>query len=128
MLDGGEWELGQVSLAAKLALFSTFSNFDLIHTFTVFGDPALQITSPYQGSLTPTSAQELGFAGETVPYSLQLTNLGQVTDTYTITLSGNAWNASSTKYAIGPLAPSASSSFNVTVVIPPTAQVNDWIR
>jgi hypothetical protein len=125
MNNKGEWELGEVSLAAKMALFAINDNFDLMHTFTIFGDPALQIATPNEGSLTPATAQDSGQAGESIQYGLQLKNLGLVTDTFTVTLSGNAWNASSTKYVIGPLAPSASSSFNITVNIPPSAQVND---
>jgi hypothetical protein len=37
------WELGAAAENAKLWLFYTGQNQDLIHTFTVFGDPALEI-------------------------------------------------------------------------------------
>lgn len=43
LLQDGEWRLGPATIAAKVALYATHSNFDLIHTFTVFGDPALEI-------------------------------------------------------------------------------------
>ena len=42
------WELGPASVAAKLDLYTTGSSEDLIHTYTVFGDPALRIPhSPF---------------------------------------------------------------------------------
>jgi hypothetical protein len=41
------WDLGQASLAAKLRLYATGANYDLLHTFTVFGDPALVLKSTY---------------------------------------------------------------------------------
>jgi hypothetical protein len=41
--DGGIRRLGTATLAAKLALFQTGLSFDLIHTYTIFGDPALRI-------------------------------------------------------------------------------------
>ncbi len=39
----GENALGPLTQAAKLRLYQTGANFDLLHTFTIFGDPALQI-------------------------------------------------------------------------------------
>ena len=40
-------DFGAVTLASKLFLYGTGNNYDLLHTFTLFGDPALQIqTSP----------------------------------------------------------------------------------
>ena len=40
------WELGPASVVAKLDLYATGSNEGLIHTYTVFGDPALRIQHP----------------------------------------------------------------------------------
>jgi hypothetical protein len=39
----GVQTLGWAAIAAKLDVFQSGSHFDLIHTFTVFGDPALKI-------------------------------------------------------------------------------------
>ena len=36
-------DFGAITLASKLALYETGNNYDLLHTFTLFGDPALQI-------------------------------------------------------------------------------------
>ncbi len=46
--------LGPASIAAKLNLYATGGNYDLIHTFTVFGDPALRFPLP----LTMETADE----------------------------------------------------------------------
>ena len=39
----GENTLGPLTQAAKLRLYQTGANYDLLHTFTIFGDPALKI-------------------------------------------------------------------------------------
>ncbi len=48
MFKYGLRSIGQLSLIAKLHLFTTGGNFDLLHTFTVFGDPALTISLPWR--------------------------------------------------------------------------------
>jgi hypothetical protein len=42
----GVRQLGPATLAGKLALYATGGNCDLIHTFTIFGDPALHLPVP----------------------------------------------------------------------------------
>jgi len=42
MVDNN-WELGSAALNAKLQLFNVGIHPDLLHTYTIFGDPALQI-------------------------------------------------------------------------------------
>lgn len=124
LLTNGQWGVGQASLQAKLHLFSTGGNFDLIHTYTVFGDPALHFTTPYETVLAPDTDAQSASAGETVTYTLNLTNPGIVTDTYTIDLAGNTWNAFVANPNLGPLAPGTNTSFTVTVDIPPDALGN----
>ncbi|MFQ5859553.1 MAG: C25 family cysteine peptidase, partial [Anaerolineae bacterium] len=46
VFQDGVAELGPATLAARLALFATGGNYDLIHTFTIFGDPALRLQLP----------------------------------------------------------------------------------
>lgn len=46
VLNQGIQELGPATLAAKLSLYVSGSNYDLLHTFTVFGDPALKMNIP----------------------------------------------------------------------------------
>ncbi|NUM43309.1 MAG: hypothetical protein HUU38_01270, partial [Anaerolineales bacterium] len=120
----GEWELGESALQAKTRLFTSLSNYDLLHTFTIFGDPAIHFSTPYEVNLTPSSDAQAAPIGETVTYTLDLSNPGLVTDTYSVVLSGNSWNAAIAAPVIGPLGPGASTSFTVTVDIPPSALGN----
>lgn len=51
LLENGLWDLGSASMNAKLNLYNTGSNFDLLKTYLVLGDPALQIKRPYDNRL-----------------------------------------------------------------------------
>ncbi len=46
LFKNGTTRLGAAASAAKLNLFSTGYNYDLLHTFTIFGDPALRMFTP----------------------------------------------------------------------------------
>ncbi len=46
VFDAGVRDLGLATLAAKLELYASGANFDLLHTFVIFGDPALQVKVP----------------------------------------------------------------------------------
>jgi hypothetical protein len=50
MVDG-VWDMGSAAQNAKLWLYQTGQNFDLLHTYTVFGDPALKIRAQYHVNL-----------------------------------------------------------------------------
>lgn len=113
----GDWRLGAAAQSAKLRLFLTGSNFDLLNTFTIFGDPALQIRSPHAVSVTPTTAELAAPAGGSVVYGLQVQNTGEVTDTFDITLGVSAWPVDAPAQ-VGPLAPGESATINVMVQIP----------
>jgi hypothetical protein len=43
MFKSGLYTLGEASIGAKVSLFREGGHFDLIHTYTVFGDPALEL-------------------------------------------------------------------------------------
>ncbi len=51
LMNDGNWELGSAAQNSKLWLYQTGMNQDLLHTFTVFGDPALQIRNPIQNKI-----------------------------------------------------------------------------
>jgi hypothetical protein len=53
-------DLGEVSLASKLALHNSQNNFDLLNTYLILGDPALQIQLP-----EPTKAADFLGDGST---------------------------------------------------------------
>jgi hypothetical protein len=42
-MEQNNWELGTAAQNSKLHLYQSGANYDLLHTFTVFGDPTLQI-------------------------------------------------------------------------------------
>ncbi len=64
LLNDGAWELSQAVATAWLRLYATGDNVDLLHTFTIFGDPALRIPSPFGLDLNPTAQDELGSTGQ----------------------------------------------------------------
>jgi uncharacterized membrane protein len=67
----------------------------------------------------PTDGQN-GDPSETVTYTLQVTNTGNCTDTFTVGASGNAWTTN-LPATIGPLASGAVTDVVVTVTITDTA-------
>jgi subtilisin family serine protease len=75
------------------------------------------ITPTFGLNLAPPSASQSGRPGEVVTYTLMVTNTGNITDTFNVAVSGNAWttNAPAT---VGPVAAGASATFQVTVTIP----------
>jgi hypothetical protein len=116
----GNWQLGPASLSAKLALFASGDNYDEIETYTVFGDPALKVHSPYNPALSPSQASQMGPTGMNVSYELSIQNLSIITDTFTITGSGSAWNVEFPTL-VGPLSPGGSQVITATVQIPQEA-------
>lgn len=73
--------------------------------------------SPYGLSLSPATAGQAANPGQVVTYTLAVTNTGSASDTFTVTLSGNAFSTSAPA-SVGPLAAGASTTFNVVVTIP----------
>ena len=94
LLRQGNWNLGGASVSAKLRLFATGYDFDLLNTFTVFGDPALRIPSPYDLDASPASQAQSGPPAAAVSYSLDITNTGSLTDTYFTDVLTNTWPVS----------------------------------
>jgi carboxypeptidase T len=80
----------------------------------------LDVTTPAYGvMLTPASAAAQDDPGTTVTYHLEITNIGQNSDSYDISVtSGWSFDAPLT---IGPIAPAATESFDVQVTIPADA-------
>lgn len=117
LLLAGDWRLGAAAQSAKLRLYLTGSHFDLINTYTVFGDPALRILSSHAMSVSPTSASLAAPAGWSVTYGLQVFNTGSITDTYTISLGSSAWTTTAPSVT-QPVAPGESAIVNVMVEIP----------
>ncbi len=113
----GTSRLGPATLAGKVALFSSGQSFDLIDTFTVFGDPALHLPV-HDIQLSPAQANQLAGRGSIARYTLHVTNTALLTDTLAVQLVQDwpavAWPASVM------LAPGASAAVVVSVTVPPT--------
>ncbi len=114
----GVQRLGPAALAAKLQLFGTGSHYDLIETFTVFGDPALRLPT-YALTMTPLSTlSKTGHNGEVITYTLRVTNSAFLTDSLSYTSTGNAWPMSFLPVSVPP---SQGRDVVVSVTIPFTA-------
>jgi uncharacterized repeat protein (TIGR01451 family) len=69
-----------------------------------------------------------GLSGSTLTYTVTVTNTGTASDTYTLTKSDSAvpnWSPSLSKDTVGPLAPGASDTAQLSVTIPSTAADGD---
>lgn len=75
----------------------------------------------YQPGLEPTESSASALRGQTVSYELTASNLGSQTDTFQVQVSGNLWPVELPADPIGPLAPSESLLFSVSVAIPADA-------
>ncbi len=113
----GRWDLASATEAARLALYQTGYNFDLISTYTILGDPALKIRSPYALDVEAPKRQKYGMPGENLAYTLSITNTGIVTDTFSINITGSQWVTTAITQTAA-LAPGASEAFIVTVQVP----------
>jgi len=84
MVDG-DWELGSATQISKLRLYESGRNLDLLNTYTVFGDPALQIKNPFSFIGSPEQNEKIAPSpGSKVTHTLTLENTGTVTDSYEI--------------------------------------------
>ncbi|MBE0411260.1 MAG: hypothetical protein IBX69_16180, partial [Anaerolineales bacterium] len=71
----------------------------------------------YGVDLVPAEVNQTGEAGETVEYSLTLTNSGDVTDTFDVTYAGNLWDVHLSQSSFT-LNPDESAEVFVHVTIP----------
>ncbi len=120
LINDGIWDMGGASLAAKWSLLVNGSGFnrDLMHTFMVFGDPALHVLNPYGAGVTPSAEVKNALPQSTVQFNLEVENTGLLTDSYTTTLSSSAWPSQVNTTIVGPLAPGQSADVTVTVDVP----------
>lgn len=71
----------------------------------------------HEVGLTPPAEAQSGNPGQTLTYTLNLSNTGNVSDAYTLTVSGNTF-PTSVPAMVGPLAANGEISVTVAVTIP----------
>jgi subtilisin family serine protease len=82
--------------------------------------PVTLIVTRYGVELTPPVGAKSGDPNTTITYTLQITNIGLVSDTFDIAVAGNNWTTT-TPAQLGPLAAGASVDVDVAVAIPASA-------
>jgi uncharacterized membrane protein len=78
----------------------------------------------YQFNLATATAAQTQVPGQVVTYGLQLTNSGNLTDTFTLSITGNIWPGSLSTYALT-LPPFTSNNVVVSTTVPSAALMND---
>jgi carboxypeptidase T len=75
------------------------------------------LSGDYYFSLAPDAQSQAAFAGQSVTYTLDLTQLSVFTDTFTVTVSGSTLPLTAPAQ-LGPLSPTDTTAFTVTVIVP----------
>jgi hypothetical protein len=97
-----------------------FSNHLYVGTSNaITGGELWRMQQPFGVTLSPDQAKP-GSAGQTVTYTLWITNTGHTSDGFNLTTSGQTW-ATHLSTSLVNLPPSASDSFTVAVEIPSSA-------
>jgi hypothetical protein len=76
-------------------------------------------------SLHPPASSLEGLPGETVTYTLHVTNTSPVSNTINLGLSGGSWSAQLSTPSVGPLSPGQAGAFTVSVAVPVDAAGGD---
>lgn len=116
----GTWSLAQATLASKLAIYASGANYDLINTFTIFGDPALRVPSPFDVELSGPPPFDRVAPGSALAGAVTVTNTASTTDTVTFAVTPTVWSARLAPVT-ATLAAGSSQQVTVTLSVPPTA-------
>ena len=66
--------------------------------------------------------------GDVVVYMIDVTNSGEYTDTYSVSLHDHSWVVSSSHTTVGPLAPQATETVMISVTVGAEETVSDTVR
>ncbi len=130
--DGSVWEqvnqdgFGDSDNTGSNGSNATAAFLDRLYVGTVNvadGGELWRMTQPFGVYLSPDDTLS-GTPGQTISYTLTITNTGTMTDTFNLVLSGNNWTTHLSSSNIT-LAPGTSSTFTTTVTIPVNALNND---
>jgi hypothetical protein len=119
-MNDGVWELGAATLNAKLWLFEVGIHPDLLHTYTIFGDPALQIRNPFSFSATPEESLQLTETpGEILTHQIVVQNTSTMSDRYLIEFTNTPnWNSTLPYSITNQIAPGGQVTIPIQVQTP----------
>ncbi len=85
----------------------------------LISDSVVLMTEAILPGVTVTSPQDTQSAtsGETLTFTIDIENTGNVTDTFDLAFSGNSWPTSLSDATVGPLTPGESASIEVYVIV-----------
>ena len=125
LFTDGDWNFGTAATTGKIELFASGVNFDLMHTFSVFGDPAMGIGNPYDVNMTPGASGQSANVGATANYNLTVQNTGDHPDTFDISIGLTDWTTTASTMTVGPLNPGQTAPVSIMVQVPAGAIDND---
>jgi carboxypeptidase T len=103
------------TLNVSIAVWNCDQLFPLVDTIEVFISERSGLT------LSPTSSARVSPPGTTVTHTLRLTNIGDSSDIFDLSIAGNLWDTTLPDTPIGPILPGAGTQLDFVVTIPPNA-------
>ncbi|MCA9927089.1 MAG: multicopper oxidase domain-containing protein [Anaerolineales bacterium] len=128
--NGGNWDLS-ASIDVSTWAVGNYTLYVRVHdiagNWSATDSVVLDVTSTaaaYGVSINPTADATSGTPGSTVTYILNVTNDGNIIDTFDVAVTGNAWTTTA-PLTVGPLAGGATGQISVDVTVPGTAVSGD---
>ena len=92
-----------------------------------------QVNADYGVIVTPPNDAQSGLPGTLVAYTLQITNAGNITDTFSVSATGHTWSTvvplksgeETSAVVVGPLSPGGDSSLTIAVLVPASATAGE---